>query len=93
MVIVFSLTLPLIQGQRGIIMAVIVRHRLRKVVWVPQAVEIRVLQSKFSCGPLVSVQNQHLLQQVDTCRQSEGQNDSAIWENDTTNKLCMSVDE
>lgn len=41
----FSRTLPLIQGQCGVVMAVIIWRRLRKVVRIPQAVEIWVLQS------------------------------------------------
>lgn len=41
----FSLTFPLIQGHCGVVMAVIVWRRLGKVIWVPQDVEIWVLQS------------------------------------------------
>lgn len=41
----FSLTLPLIQGQCGVVMAVVIWRWLRKVIKVPQAVEIWMLQS------------------------------------------------
>lgn len=64
----FSLTLPLIQGQCGVVMAVIIHLGLTKVIRVPQTVEVWVLQSQFCCGPLVPIEDQHLLQQVDTCK-------------------------
>lgn len=41
----FSLTFPLIQGQCGIVMAVIIWRWLGKVIRIPQAVEIWMLQS------------------------------------------------
>lgn len=61
-------TFPLIQGQRVVVMAVVVLRGLWEVVGVPQLVEVRVLQRQLRSGPLVSIQNQHLFQQVDGCQ-------------------------
>lgn len=66
----FTHTLPLIEGQCGVVMAVIIRCRLRKIVGIPQIIEVRMLQSNLCSGPLVPVQNQHLLQHLDGCEQT-----------------------
>lgn len=61
-------TFPLIQGERVVVVAVIILRGLWQVVGVPQLIEVRVLQSQLRSGPLVSIQNQHLFQQVDGCQ-------------------------
>lgn len=43
--LLFSLTFPLIQGQCGVVMAVIIWRWLRKVIRIPQAVKTWMLQS------------------------------------------------
>lgn len=65
-------TFPLIQGQRVVVVAVIILRGLWEVVGVPQLIEVRVLQGQLCSGPLVPIQNQHLLQQVDGCQGRRG---------------------
>lgn len=61
----FSLTLPLIQRHRGVVVTIVIRLRLRKIIRVPQVVEERVLKSHFCSEPFVSIQDEHFLQEVD----------------------------
>ena len=59
-----KLTLPFVNFQLAAFETLVVRLRLRLVVWVVVLGKVRVGQRLRRCYPFVCVQNQHSLQQV-----------------------------